>query len=110
MGQNYSDLDVQRTKVTNTNENNLQHNEKVNPNQFDGGNSISADDPRSPSQRIDRTPLRDSSRPQRNVGEYKRLVNDTDPRSPCGEINRTPIKGSKPAGNGNNTSHSPQIV
>lgn len=52
------------------------------------------DDPRSPSQEIDRTPLRGGSpKHQRKLGEYRKLVNEFDPRSPCGEINRTPIKG-----------------
>ena len=53
------------------------------------------DDPRSPSQLIDRTPLRDSPKPaHKNVTNYKRLLNEADPRSPCVEINRTQLKGS----------------
>ncbi len=95
MGQNYSDLNIRQDKVT-SKENKDPPVE--NQNKFSG--SGKSDDPRSPSERIDRTPLRNSSKLQRNVAEYRRFVNDTDPRSPCGEINRTPIKGAKPKDGG----------
>ncbi len=86
MGQSYSSLEHQ----SNCTENGLSKgNEKENV--ADTTKQCLKDDPRSPSQRIDRTPLREST-PKLQRNEYKRLM---DPRSPCGEISRTPIKGVK---------------
>lgn len=91
MGQNMSSVEYRQEKLENCE---VSEKENVfNSHEGKSASKLMKDDPRSPSQEIDRTPLRGSQKPQRKIGEYRKLVNDFDPRSPCGEINRTPIKG-----------------
>ena len=94
MGQSYSSLEHQ----SNYTENELSKgNEKENEVDTTTTKQCLKDDPRSPTQQIDRTPLREST-PKLQRNEYKRLM---DPRSPCGENSRTPIKGVKTSGKPN---------